>query len=75
MKTALLRKFRKENFREKEEKLLTGRRDERKSLPRRMKQRGFKKSSQKVFLKISKKVVDNAVTKEHVYERRKKRRE
>ena len=49
MKTALLRRFRKEDFREKEEKLLTGSRDERKNLPRRMKQRGFKKPSQKVF--------------------------
>ena len=40
-----------------------------------VKQRGFKKPSQKVFLKIPKKVVDRAVTKEHVYKRREKRRE
>jgi len=36
---------------------------------------GLQKAFTKSFLKISKKVVDNVVTKEHVYERRKKRRE
>ena len=75
MKTALLRRFRKENFWEKEEKLLTGRRDERKSFPRRCKTAGLQKAFTKSFLKIPEKIVDKAVTKEHVYERRKKRRE
>ena len=50
-------------------------RDERKNYPRRCKTAGLQKAFTKSFLKISKKVVDRAVTKEHVYERRKKRRE
>ncbi len=40
-----------------------------------VKQRGLEKLSRKVFLKIPEKIVDKAVTKEHVYKRRKKRRE
>ena len=47
-------------------------RDERKSHLRRCKTAGLRKAFTKSFLKISKKVVDKAVTKEHVYKRRKK---
>ena len=50
-------------------------RDERKKLPSPHETAGLQKAFTKSFLKISKKVVDRAVTKEHVYERRKKRRE
>ena len=50
LKNSLSLKVPERRFPEKrEKKLLTGMRDERKSLPRRMKQRGFKKPSQKVF--------------------------
>ena len=46
-------------------------RDERKSLPRRCKTAGLQKAFTKSFLKIPEKIVDKAVTKEHVYKRRK----
>ena len=50
-------------------------RNERKSFPSPHETAGLQKAFTKSFLKISKKVVDRAVTKEYVYERRKKRRE
>ena len=47
-------------------------RDERKSHLRRCKTAGPRKAFTKSFLKIPEKIVDKAVTKEHVYKRRKK---